>query len=172
MAFFVTTDTSNLITGLYTDDGDFADPPVGAVQVTIADFALLRSGRGKYKFINGVLVDNLDLARRLQTRQIEAAYVNAIGVIASQYPETERNSWAKQEQEARAWIADNTALTPLLSALTSARGDTLSVIAGKVITNADAYAVYAGAIIGKRQALLKQVDNATTKAGIESIVWG
>lgn len=109
---------------------------------------------------------------RVEARaRIDAAYTQAINVIAASYPETERNSWAKQEQEARAWMIDNTTAAPLLTAIAAARGTTLADICARVIANADAYAVYAGGVIGKRQALMLLVDAATTSTGLEAITW-
>lgn len=168
--YFIAID-GETITGLYSDDGDFAAPPLGAVSVTDAEFVLLKGGMGKYKFINSAIVDNLDHYKARQIRLVEDGYKQAIGIIADGYPETERSSWAKQEQEARAWTANNATATPLLSAIAAARGDTLAIIAAKVIGNADAYAFYAGGVIGHRQALLSQLSTATTRTEIEAIAW-
>jgi hypothetical protein len=109
--------------------------------------------------------------KAIKTNEIDAAYNAAISVISSSYPETERNSWAKQEQEARAWIANGSAATPLLSAIAAARGTSLTDIAARVIANADAYAVYAGGVIGKRQAKMIAIAAATTIAELEAITW-
>ena len=103
--------------------------------------------------------------------RVNEGYTAAINVIAAEYPETERNSWAKQEAEARAWAANNLAATPLLSAIAVARGTSLADICARVIANADAYAVYAGGVIGKRQALMLRIASATTLAEIEMILW-
>jgi hypothetical protein len=107
----------------------------------------------------------------LKRAEIDAAYDAALLVITSKYPESERNSWAKQESEARAWTANNSAATPLLTAICTARGITLAQQVAKVITNADAYAQIAGAIIGKRQALISQVDAALNITEIDAVKW-
>lgn len=113
----------------------------------------------------------LERVRAEARTRIDSAYEATIGMIAASYPPTERDSWPKQEAEARAWVANNLAPTPLLSAIAVARGTTLANISTRVIANADAYAVYAGGVIGKRQARMSQVDAATTVAGLEAISW-
>lgn len=115
--------------------------------------------------------DELKRAQNAKTLEIDSAYAISIGVISANYPETERNSWAKQELEARAWTADNNAPTPLLTAISTARGTTIADICSRVITNADAYAVYAGATIGKRQAKMIAIAAATTLTDLEAITW-
>lgn len=104
----------------------------------------------------------------------------AMSVITFGYPEGEIKSWDKQEAEARALLADANASTPLLSAMASARGITVTDLATRVIAKADAFAVAAGAIIGKRQALEDQLnaiasDAALTddekRTAIDAVVW-
>lgn len=106
--------------------------------------------------------------------EINAAYSNAINVIADQYPDTERDSWAKQEAEARAYLADNNAATPLLSAIATARGITVDDLAARVVANADAYTVTAGEIIGRRQARMDEIAAAVAAndiAALQAVVW-
>lgn len=67
------------------------------------------------------------------------------------YPQAEIDSFYRQEAEARAWQADNTADTSMLSAIATARGVPLAVLAVKVIEKADAVSVIMGKLIGKRQ---------------------
>lgn len=160
------------ITALY-DDTVLA-PPSNAVAISDADGERIRlSGDFSIaKLINGTLdFDDFGVAKKTKIAEIDAAYTAAIAVISANYPETERNSWAKQEAEARAWTANNTAVTPLLSAIATARGSTLADIAARVIANADAYAVYAGGVIGKRQAKMIAIAAATTIADLEAITW-
>lgn len=110
-------------------------------------------------------------ARLKKQNEIDAAYSAALAVITDKYPESERNSWAKQESEARAWTTSNTASTPILNAISTARGITLAQQAAKVIANADVYAQIAGAIIGKRQARIAALNLTVTMADIEAVVW-
>lgn len=100
--------------------------------------------------------------------------------ITSTYPKTEVDSWPKQETEARAYTADQTAPTPLLTAMAEVRGITVADLAARVILKADAFAGIAGAAMGKRQALEDHINlivnnmdytDAEKIAALELIVW-
>lgn len=89
---------------------------------------------------------------------INASCEAEIAAISAGYPASEVLSWPKQEDEARAWTADNQAVTPLLDSLAAARGISKAELASRVIAKADLFAQLSGAIIGKRQGLEDQLD--------------
>ncbi len=89
---------------------------------------------------------------------INASCEAEIAAISAGYPSSEVLSWPKQEAEARAWTADNQAVTPLLDSLAAARGISKAELASRVIAKADLFAQLSGAIIGKRQGLEDQLD--------------
>nr|DAF48135.1 MAG TPA: hypothetical protein [Myoviridae sp. ctVKV3] len=68
------------------------------------------------------------------------------------YPQTEIESFYRQEKEALAWQADNKADTPMLKQIARVRGVPFDVLVGKVIEKASQFAVAIGVIIGQRQA--------------------
>lgn len=78
------------------------------------------------------------------------------------YPQAEIDSFYRQEAEARAWQADNTADTSMLSAIATARGVPLAILAVKVIEKADAVSVIMGKLIGKRQQFEDRILASTT----------
>lgn len=105
---------------------------------------------------------------------INAACEKAITEIQASYPASEVLSWPKQEAEARAYVADPGAPTPLLDALAEARGIDKAELAGRVILKADTFAKYSGAAIGKRQALedaLNALPADATAEQIAAIAW-
>ena len=73
------------------------------------------------------------------------------------------------ESEARAYAADPTASTPLLSALATTRGIPLPDLVERVLAKADAFAVASGSIIGQRQALEDRLDACTTLEEVQGI---
>lgn len=91
------------------------------------------------------------------------------------YPPGEISTFDKQETEARAYLLDNTAPTPLLDALATNRGIDKAELVSRVIVKADVFSAASGAIIGKRQKLedaLNALDEDThTIADIEAITW-
>ena len=68
------------------------------------------------------------------------------------YPQTEIESFYRQEKEALAWTADKNADTPMLKQVARVRGVPFDVLVEKVIEKASQFAVAIGAIIGQRQA--------------------
>lgn len=68
------------------------------------------------------------------------------------YPQTEIESFYRQEKEALAWQADNKIDTPMLKQIARVRGVPFEVLVEKVIEKASQFAVAIGVIIGQRQA--------------------
>ena len=83
------------------------------------------------------------------------------------YPQTEIESFYRQEKEALAWQADHNTPTPMLSQIARARGVPLDLLIEKVIEKSAQFAVAIGIIIGQRQAFedrlatLKTPDDLT-----------
>lgn len=105
---------------------------------------------------------------------IAADCEQAIAALRAGYPDSEVLSWPKQEAEARAFVADAAAATPLLDALAEARAVPKAELAARVIAKADAFAAISGALIGKRQKLEDQLDALPVDATAEqvaAIVW-
>lgn len=68
------------------------------------------------------------------------------------YPQTEIESFYRQEKEALAWQADNKVDTPMLKQIARVRGIPFEILVEKVIEKASQFAVAIGVIIGQRQA--------------------
>lgn len=73
------------------------------------------------------------------------------GLLAG-YPQTEIESFYRQEKEALAWQADHNTPTPMLSQIARVRGVPLDMLIHKVIEKSAQFAVAIGIIIGQRQA--------------------
>ena len=114
-------------------------------------------------------VPTLEEMKTDKLSEINAAADVAISVLTATYPDREISTFDKQEAEARAYAADPTASTPLLSALAQARGIELPELARRVIAKADAFAVASGSIIGQRQALEDRLDTCTTVEEVRAI---
>lgn len=114
-------------------------------------------------------VPTLDEVKAAKLSEINAAADRAIATLTATYPDREISTFDKQESEARAYTADATASTPLLSALAQARGIPLPDLVGRVLAKADAFAGASGSIIGQRQALEDRLDVCTTVEEVQSI---
>lgn len=114
-------------------------------------------------------VPTLDEAKAAKLSEINAECQHMLESLTPTYPERELTTFDKQESEARAYTADSTASTPLLSALAQARGVPLDELARRVLVKADAFAVASGSIIGQRQALEDRLDACTTLEEVQGI---
>lgn len=101
--------------------------------------------------------------------EINAACSSALASLTAPYPQAELLTFDKQEAEARAWLADNTAPTPLLSALAAGRGIPLDELAGRIIAKADAFAAVSGFVIGQRQALEDALNACADAEAVRSL---
>lgn len=93
--------------------------------------------------------------------EIDAQFQASIDQLKTGYSQDEIQSWDAKKQEAQAWDADNTAPTPLLSAIATSQGISLADLVNKVLTNAVAYAQAYGTAEGqmkKRLAELNAID--------------
>lgn len=115
-------------------------------------------------------VPTLEQTKAAKLSEINKAADAAIATLTATYPDRELATFDKQESEARAYAADPTASTPLLSALAQARGIPLPDLVGRVLAKADAFAVASGSIIGQRQALEDRLDACTTLEEVQGIV--
>lgn len=109
-----------------------------------------------------------------QKQLINADFETAMQQVTTGYPSNEISSWSKQESEARAYLADAEATTPLIDALAQSRLISKAELVERIIAKANLFAGVSGNLIGKRQGLEDQLDaldeNATSE-DIAAIVW-
>lgn len=105
---------------------------------------------------------------------INTTFEKLMEPIINGIPSIERESWKKQETEARAYQDNPNASTPLIDALSESRGITKSVLVSRIIEKADLFATVSGRLIGKRQALedaLNALPESATPEDIAAITW-
>ncbi len=78
------------------------------------------------------------------------------------YPQTEIESFYRQEKEALAWRTDNSAQTPMLTQIAKVRGVPFEILVRKVLEKSDQFAVAIGEIIGQRQKFEDRLMQATS----------
>lgn len=109
-----------------------------------------------------------------QRNEINTAFEKAMRQITNGYPASETSSWAKQESEARAYMANNLAHTPLIDALALSRSVDKADMVTSIIQKADLFAGISGTLIGRRQALEDALDalpDTATAEDIAAITW-
>lgn len=102
--------------------------------------------------------------------EINALYQQAIATLTPTYPDDERLTFDKQEQEARAWLADNSASTPFVDALAAGRQMDKAELVNRIIAKADAFAIASGLLTGQRQRYEDLLDVAETAEDVAAIV--
>ena len=91
-------------------------------------------------------------------KDINKEYEDAVINLTIDTPDSEKQTWLKQESEARTYILDDTASTPFIDAICLARECEKSYLVAKIIEKADAYAVAVGTLTGVRQKLEKEIS--------------
>lgn len=103
--------------------------------------------------------------KQVKLGQFSGAYQSAITAMAWNTDSAEMASWTKQESEARAWVADNNTLTPLIDNLLIGRsiaGETKESLVNTIIAKADGYAHGYALVLGMYHAKQKQLEACTT----------
>lgn len=112
----------------------------------------------------------LDELKAIKLSEINVSYDTAASSLVATYPETELLTFDKQESEARAWMADNSAETPLVDMLAAGRQIDKAELARRIIAKADAFALATGYLTGQRQRYEDLLGEAQTVEAVEAIV--
>lgn len=102
--------------------------------------------------------------------EINTAYQQAIATLTPTYPDDERLTFDKQEQEARSWLVDNSTSTPFIDALAAGRQMDKAELVGRIIAKADAFAIASGLLTGQRQRYEDLLKDAKTAEDVAVIV--
>lgn len=90
----------------------------------------------------------------VEARKIRQRYAQMMDDIVKPYTKTEQLTWDSQVKEADAYLADNQADVPMISALATNRGVQLHDLVAWIKGNEALYRVAVGTILGKQQAEL------------------
>lgn len=117
------------------------------------------------------VVVNLDAIKSQKLLEVNGKAEQFVNSAAGRYPDFEKLTFDRQEQEARAYLADpaNTA-TPFLAEMAAKRGVTIDEQVSRVVMKADAFIALSASVAGQRQAYVDQVTAATTPEEVRLIV--
>ena len=136
----------------------------GGGAVWIEDGKIKCSGKAPSPFhVFNMATKSFELSKEKQTAlfaQQKEGLLNKLADKADQlkngllagYPQTEIESFYRQEKEALAWQADHNTPTPMLTQIAQNRGVPFEILVEKVIEKSAQFAVVIGIIIGQRQA--------------------
>lgn len=143
--------------------------PDGIKQVSEEEWELARYS-AHVESGNIVLGTALKSYKVTKLNEINDAYQVAIATLTPTYPDDERLTFDKQEQEARAWLADNSTSTPFIDALAAGRQMDKAELVSRIIAKADAFALASGSLTGQRQRYEDILDVAETAEDVAAIV--
>lgn len=115
---------------------------------------------------------SIDELRRSAVRRINDGADSALKQLVQDYPQHETTTWPQQLAEAMAFARDGPAVaTPTLSAIATAAGRTIEDLATTILAKSAAYHLAAGAVIGKRMALIVRIEAAADIDAVQAIMW-
>lgn len=143
-------------------------PPEAAVWCN-ENNAYIKANGNSYTIV-AIPEPELPELKAIKLNEINSAYQQAIDTLTPTYPDDERLTFDKQEQEARAWLVDDTALTPFIDALAAGRRMDKAELVKRIIAKADAFALASGSLTGQRQRYEDLLDVAETPEAVAAIV--
>ncbi|MFC7518685.1 hypothetical protein ACFQUU_27110 [Herbaspirillum sp. GCM10030257] len=161
-------DDINSATHIATQEGEtFAvNLPVGVVRVTPGVRSLTE---GEQEERRQRVAKELTDAKAAKLREANRECDIRINALTSTYPATEVLTFSKQEMEARAFLVDELAPTPMIDALAMNRNVPKLELVARIIGKADAFAGFTGAVVGYRQLLEDRIDAATSMSVLSEI---
>lgn len=143
-------------------------PPEAAVWCN-ENNAYIKANGNSYTIV-AIPEPELPELKAIKLNEINALYQQAIATLTPTYPDDERLTFDKQEQEARAWLADNSTSTPFIDALVTGRQMDKAELVSRIIAKADAFAIASGLLTGQRQRYEDLLDAAETAEDVAAIV--
>jgi hypothetical protein len=111
----------------------------------------------------------LSLAKESKLKTANAECDRRMSLFVASYPEREQQTFTKQEEQARAYLANSVAVTPLLDMLATERGLSKAEMAARIMAKVEPFEVYCGRMIGYRQRLEDQLDGTETLEELSAI---
>lgn len=125
---------------------------------------------GETYVIKAIPEPDLPELKAIKLDEINTTYQQAIATLTPTYPDDERLTFDKQEQEARSWLADNSTPTPFIDALAAGRQMDKAELVSRIIAKADVFALASGSLTGQRQRYEDLLDAAETAEDVAAIV--
>jgi len=78
-------------------------------------------------------------------------FISEVRFITENYTQAEIDTFPVQEQEAKAYVADNTSPTPMIDAIISESGEDKDELVNRIITKSNAFRTAVGKALGKKR---------------------
>lgn len=96
-------------------------------------------------------------AKREAISNVVSDFTTEVEIIADGYTQAEIDSWPIQDVEARAFIDDPSADTPLLDAILTESGETKADLVSRITANSITFKQQFGASLGRKQKKIKDI---------------
>lgn len=111
----------------------------------------------------------LEEAKAAKLAEINAQCDALLKSLVATYPETEQQTFYKQDAESAAYLADASAKTPFLAGLAAARGISLEEMVHRVRAKTDAFVALSASVCGQRQAMEDALDACETVEAVQAL---
>ena len=130
------------------------------------EFIEREDGTGKYKIVRSdqETVDSLSLGKKVKKKINSDVYEREYNKLMSKESKQDTALWRTQLQEANSYIANDSALTPVLNVLVTAKSGSLSLsqLANNVVTASLNHDIKVSKLLLKQQAVNDDIKSATT----------
>ena len=113
---------------------------------------------------------SLEAAKAQKLAEINAGCDAILKQAVSGYPETEQQTFYKQDAESAAYLENPETETPFLTILAAARGIDLATMVTKVRAKTDAFSRLSAFICGQRQAMEDALDACASVEEVEALL--
>lgn len=131
-------------------------------QLQIAESAEPSSEKVKYYLTDTDKANGAAFMKALMRQMLDDVYDKRFAQLNLAVTALEQSTFAQQRAEAEAYQVDNTSPTPMLSALATARGITLSQMVAKVVSAIDKYNTDVATLLANKQAVEKEIKECVT----------
>ena len=133
---------------------------------TGSEFIAKEDGTGKYKIVrtDQETADSLSLGKKIKKKINADVHEREYNKLMSKESRQDSSLWRTQLQEAKSYIADNGASTPVMNVLVTAKSGSLSLsqLANNVVTASLSHDIKVSKLLLKQQAVNDDIKSATT----------
>ena len=131
-------------------------------QLSVAESMEPTGEKVKYYLTDEDKANGAAFMKALMRQMLDDVYDKRFTQLNLAASSLEQGTWAQQKAEAEAYQADNTAPTPMLSALATARGIALSEMVAKVVQAVNKYNTDVATLLANKQAIEKEIKQCVT----------
>lgn len=125
------------------------------------EFNVANGIRVKRPMTDQEVTDRYEAIRWIRKLMVRDYYKQKFQTLQENKTPQERATWLLQEQEAKAYVIDNQAPTPTLTALATARGITVSDMVTNVLNAVNAYNTMITNLFAEEEGYISQLNSAS-----------